>query len=287
MDEQPARFGPAGNSVSFYAQGYKSTAQAPAWLAKRGLSAFEYSLGRGVTLKEESATAIGVAMREHGITPSIHAPYFINFATDDPERQDKNTGWLRQSAEAARWMGATRVVFHPGSALKGQRERAMALSLGNMAQTLQILGDEGLLAGVTLCPETMGKRNQLGSLDEVLAFCQAFPQLLPCIDFGHLHTVGVGALNTLEDARAIVSAIETTLGLERCRNFHVHFSQIAFSAGGEVRHHNFGEGHGPEFDIVAKAVAERGFAPTFICESAGNQAEDVAEMKRIWEQVAK
>ena len=43
-----ARFGPAGNSESFAAAGYKKSEDAPAWLAAMGLTAFEYQCGRGV-----------------------------------------------------------------------------------------------------------------------------------------------------------------------------------------------------------------------------------------------
>ena len=52
------RFGPSGNSESFYEAGYKSTWQAPAWLKAMGLSAYEYSFGRGVQLSREGAEKI-------------------------------------------------------------------------------------------------------------------------------------------------------------------------------------------------------------------------------------
>ena len=73
------RFGPAGNSESFYAQGYKNSWQAPGWLKGMGLSAYEYSFGRGVRLKEETARAIGAEAARFGIQMSVHMPYFINF----------------------------------------------------------------------------------------------------------------------------------------------------------------------------------------------------------------
>ena len=47
------RFGPAGNSESFYAQGHTSTKEQPAWLHAMGLDAFEYSFGRGVRIREQ------------------------------------------------------------------------------------------------------------------------------------------------------------------------------------------------------------------------------------------
>ena len=52
------RFGPAGNSEAFYAEGNKHTYEAPKWLWEQGLNAFEYSFGRGVKLKEATASKI-------------------------------------------------------------------------------------------------------------------------------------------------------------------------------------------------------------------------------------
>ena len=106
-------FGPAGNSESFYEQGHKHTVQAFKWLADMGLNAFEYSFGRGVRIKQETAELIGQAAAEHSVRMSVHAPYYINLATHEPEKAVNNFRYLRQSAEAARWMGAKRVVFHP------------------------------------------------------------------------------------------------------------------------------------------------------------------------------
>lgn len=112
------RFGPAGNSNAFYEEGHKHTVEAMEWVARMGLNAYEVSFGRGVRLKEETAGKIGEEARRYGVALSVHAPYFINLATDDPEKIAKNTSYFLESARAARWLGADRVVFHPGSCAK-------------------------------------------------------------------------------------------------------------------------------------------------------------------------
>ena len=83
------RFGPAGNSESFAAAGFKKSEDAPAWLAQMGLTAFEYQCGRGVRCGEETALKIGAAAKQHGIRMSIHAPYFINLSSEESERMRK------------------------------------------------------------------------------------------------------------------------------------------------------------------------------------------------------
>ena len=70
-------FGPAGNSDRFYEEGYKSSVQAPEWLQNMGLTAYEYSFGRGVSISLETAARVREEARAHHIAVSVHAPYFI------------------------------------------------------------------------------------------------------------------------------------------------------------------------------------------------------------------
>ena len=99
------RFGPAGNSESFYEEGYRRTTQAFEWLRQKGLNAFEYSFGRGVRLKEDTAKVIGEEAAKNGIALSVHAPYYINLATLEEEKAAGNLRYLKESAQAANWMG--------------------------------------------------------------------------------------------------------------------------------------------------------------------------------------
>ncbi len=277
-----ARFGPAGNSESFYAEGFKHTEQAPAWLSARGLDALEYSFGRGVRLGEKTGALIAERAREHGVAMSVHAPYFINLSAYDEARLASNWDYFRESAKGVLTLGGKRVVFHPGSASKIDRGEALANAKKSLAEMIARLDGEGL--SVTLCPETMGKINQLGDLNEVIALCGLDERLVPAIDFGHLHARSLGGLNTLEDYAKVLEALIAGLGFERVRNMHVHFSQLEFTAGGEKKHHNFDEGFGPDFAPLAKICIEKGFEPVFICESQGRMAEDAAVMKAIWDQ---
>jgi deoxyribonuclease-4 len=137
---------------------------------------------------------------------------------------------------------------------------------------------------LTLCPETMGKINQLGDLEEVLELCTLDERLLPCVDFGHLYARSLGALEGAEACEAMLDRMEAVLGQERASRFHSHFSHIEFTPkGGEKRHLRFSDGlFGPDFAPLAAAVARRGWHPTIICESAGSQSEDALEMKRLY-----
>ena len=93
-----ARFGPAGNSEEFYEAGYKRTLDAPAFLQQKGLNAYEYQCGRGVNVKEETATNLGKKAQEFGVGLSIHAPYYISLASPDEAKRDTSVNYILQSA---------------------------------------------------------------------------------------------------------------------------------------------------------------------------------------------
>ncbi|MBE6957441.1 MAG: endonuclease IV [Ruminococcaceae bacterium] len=281
-----ARFGPAGNAENFPG---KSSADAPKWLAELGLDCYEYQCGKGVHVGEDTARRVGRQAAEHGITLSLHAPYFINLANPDPDSLAKTTGYITGACLVASQMGAERVVIHSGALMKRSRREALDTALSSLRHVLSVCDDMGF-GHIALCPETMGKINQLGDLDEVLELCRIDERLIPCVDFGHLYARSLGADDGAEAMERILDRMEQVLGTHRASRFHSHFSHIEFTPnGGEKCHRTFERdgGFGPDWAPLARAVARRGWSPTFICESAGTQAADAVTMKRIYREALK
>ena len=276
-----ALFGPAGNAENFP---YKSSADAPKWLREIGLDCYEYQCGKGVRVKEETARAIGLAAAKEGIVLSLHAPYFINLANPDPEALEKTIGYITGACLVADQMGAKRVIIHSGALMKRTRREAQDIALKSLKEVLRACDDAGF-AHMTLCPETMGKLGQLGDLDEVLELCTLDERLVPCVDFGHLYARSLGADEGAEVSCRMLDRMKEVLGEERASRFHSHFSKIEFTPnGGEKCHRTFRDngGFGPDWTPLAAEVARRGWSPTFICESAGTQAEDALTMKEVY-----
>ncbi len=275
-----AVFGPAGNADSFP---YKSSVDAPKWIAAQGLDVYEYQCGKGVNVREETAQKLGAAAREAGIALSLHAPYFINLANPDPESLQKTIGYIVSACEAADWMGAKRVVIHSGALMKRTRREAMEIAIPSLKAVIAAC-DEAGYGHIALCPETMGKINQLGDLDEVLELCTLDERLIPTVDFGHLYARTLGELEGHEACVKMLDRIQEVLGEDRARTFHSHFSKIQFTPnGGEKMHLTFQqEDFGPDPAPLMAEVALRNWSPTFICESAGTQAEDALTMKRMY-----
>lgn len=276
-------FGSAGNSDSFYAEGYKTTLDVPRWLFDRGLNAYEYQCTRGVRITQAFSQALEVQASRYHIALSIHAPYYINLASIDPAIQESTKHHFTKSLVAAKWMGATRVVFHPGSPGKLPRAEAFHKALLQLDKILSEL-DPDLLEDCFLCPETMGKSNQLGSLAEVIEICKLHPRIRPAVDFGHLHAVGGGCLNEETDFERILDKIDQSLGAEVVQNLHVHFSPVEYTKAGEKKHCTLKEKEfGPDFYPLAKILKKNGLTPRIICESAGTQAEDAATFKSLYD----
>ena len=282
-----AKFGPAGSAESFKSMGYKSSLQIPEYLNKFSLDCFEYQCGRGVNIGEEKAKELGSISKDKGITLSLHAPYYISMSSVEEEKRLNSVNYILASARAVNAMGGDRIVVHTGSCGKISREEALSLAIDTMKLALNALKNEGL-SHIHICPETMGKVNQLGTLKEVMELCKIDESLIPCIDFGHLNARDLGILKTKDDFEGVLNQIENDLGADRLKVFHSHFSKIEYTTGGEKRHLTFEDTvYGPDFEPLMELIYQKGLSPTFICESAGTQTVDVKKMKDYYLSLSK
>lgn len=281
------KFGPAGNSDSFVALGYKSSLDVPDYIVKMGLDCYEYQCGRGVNIGEDKAKQLGEKAKTAGISLSLHAPYYISMSSVEEEKRLNSVNYILASARAVNAMGGNRIVVHTGSCGKISREQALSLAIDTMRLAIDALDSEGL-SHIHICPETMGKVNQLGTLHEVIELCKIDERLIPCIDFGHLNARDLGILKTTADFENIFILIKNELGTDRLKCFHSHFSKIEYTTGGEKRHLTFEDAvYGPDFEPVMELTYKYGCDPTFICESAGTQAEDAKQMKDYYMSLCK
>lgn len=272
-------FGPGGNSESFYSEGFKSTHEAPAWLHTRGLDAYEYQAGNGLTAGEASLRHVGEEAAKYGIKMSLHTPYYISLSGIEPEKRLKSITYIEQSLRAARFLGADTIVIHTGSAAKISRNEAMKLASDTLEKTLETVGENKIMLGL----ETMGKQNQLGTLDEVLELCKIAPSFVPIVDFGHLNARGLGGQFPDADSyRRVFHRIADVLGDNIARHLHCHFSKIEYTGSGERRHLTFADGQfGPDFHPLAEVIVRDDLSPRIICESDGTMAEDALAMKAM------
>lgn len=278
-----AKFGPAGTAESFKTMGYKKSTQLGDYLTKFDLDHFEYQCGQGVRVSESAAKEIGSALAAAGITVSVHAPYFISLSSVEEEKRLNSINYILDSAKAVNAMGGDRIIIHSGSCSKMTREEALELAKDTMKHARAALIEAGL-EHIHCCPETMGKINQLGDLNEVMELCLVDDSFIPCIDFGHLNARTLGSIKGAQEYAVILDTIENKLGSDRLKIFHSHFSKIEYTEkGGEKKHLTFEDTiYGPQFEPLMELVYKKSLSPTFICESAGTQTEDAAAMKKYY-----
>ena len=278
----PAIFGPAGCSEQYMQLGYKGSLDIPRITKEVGLDAFEYQCGRGVNIGEEKARALGKLADEAGIMLSLHAPYYISMSSVEEEKRLNSINYILSSAKAVDFMGGNRIIVHTGSCGKLPRDEALKLAMNTMELSLKALQDAGL-SHIHICPETMGKINQLGDFNEVMTLCEMDKSLIPCIDFGHLNARTYGQVNSKDAFKYIIEEMGNRLGEDRMKHFHSHFSKIEWTNGGEKKHLTFADSvFGPNFEPLMELVAEYGLEPTIICESDNTQSQDALKMKQYY-----
>ena len=277
-----AKFGPGGNSDAFRLAGFTSTLDAPAWLQSIGLDAYEYEAGNGLTAGPATLAAIGRHASECGIKMSYHTPYFISLSGVVEEKRLKSIDYIRQSIEAARLLGASTIVVHCGSCAKISRDEAMRLAADTLVRTAAGVETYGIKIGI----ETMGKINQLGTLDEVLELCRIDTCFVPVVDFGHLNARDLGGVFvTADDYLRVFDKIDSRMGNYVANNLHCHFSKIEYTSAGEKKHLTFDDNEfGPAYEPFIEALIKGKLSPTVICESAGTQSRDALAMKTLYKQ---
>ena len=280
-----AYFGPGGNSDAFRLAGLKSTIDAPAWVKSIGLNAYEYEAGNGLSASPKVLEAIGIEAAKNNIKMSFHTPYFISLSGVVEEKRLNSINYIRQSLDAARLLGAGTIVVHSGSAAKISRDEAMRLAGDTLVKTLSAVDTYGIKIGL----ETMGKINQLGTLDEVLELCRIDSAFVPVVDFGHLNARDLGGVfASADDYLRVFDKIDRALGAQVAENLHCHFSKIEWTGSGEKRHLTFeDEIYGPDFEPLVETIYKHNLSPTIICESAGTQSDDALAMKKYYEELRK
>ena len=278
------RFGPAGVPPMFRVLG-ASTVDTPRLLHEEGLDAFEYQAvrwGPKPQIKEADARKLGEEAKKNDVKLSMHGSYFINLSgkRDVVEASKRR---MIACAAGAEWMGASVMVFHTGFYGKFEKDYALKTCITALKEVSAEMKSLGLK--VKLGPETMGRKFQVGTLDEIITINREVEDTQLVIDWGHLHALHQGAFKTVDDMRRVAEKVERELGTEALRSMHCHFSKIEYTAQGERKHHTLDEERfGPDFQLLAEVIVDFGLHPTLICESPILDV-DARKMKETLRQV--
>lgn len=243
-----------------------------------GLDCLEIEFVKGVKMGFETARKVREKAAALGVRLSVHAPYFINLNSEDPGKRLSSQERLLNTARVGAACGAGSVVFHAAFYGKDTAEKTYEAVKAELKTLLSIVRTERL--PITLRIETMGKRSQFGSLDEVLSLCREVDGLQPCLDFSHLYA-REGKTNSYTDFHRVLSKVARKLGPRALRNAHIHIAGIHYGDKGEIKHLNLGEGDF-RYDEWLQALRDLGVEGLVICESP-NLEEDALMLKNLYD----
>lgn len=243
-----------------------------------GLDAMELEFVHSVNISKENAPKVKIAAEKENVELSCHAPYYINFNAVDKAILEASKKRLVNAAEVAWLCGAKGVVFHPGFYLGSSKEKAYETIKLQLKAVVSELKKSG--CGIMLRPETTGKRTQFGDLDELIKLSSEIGQMLPCIDYAHMHARESNN-NTKGEFNEILAAVEKVLGKEALKNMHIHISGVNYSDKGELNHLELKDSD-LNYEEIAKSWKEFKIAGTVISESP-NIEKDALLMKKNYE----
>lgn len=246
-------------------------------IADLGLDCMEVEFVKGVKMGSDTAKKIAESAQKLGIKLSVHAPYYINLNSPDKGKWLASQERILNSARLAALCGAENIVFHCGYYGEGPPEKAFQNIKIGLKEIVSILKSER--TPVSLRAETMGKKSQFGSLEEILFLCREVDGLLPCLDFCHIHA-REGKVNSYLEFYRILTKVSKKLGKESLSNLHIHISGVEYSAKGEIKHLNLKESDF-KYDEWIQALKDFDVKGMVICESPF-QEQDTIMLKDLY-----
>jgi deoxyribonuclease-4 len=204
-----------------------------------GLDAMEFEFVQNVHVNETLAPVIKKTAQELGVVLTCHGQYYVNLAAIEPAKLHASIERMLSAARRVNECGGYSITWHMGYYLGRPKDKVHEIVTRGVKDVVKKLQDEDVK--IWIRPETTGKETQWGDLQETIKLSQEVEQVLPCIDFGHLHARYNGKNNTLEEFRDILSQIEKGLGREALDNMHIQCCGINYGPKGEKNHLNFEE----------------------------------------------
>jgi len=233
-------------------------------LVRRGFDACEIDFGDGFWMDWDFARRLGEVARQAAIRLSVHAPLagFMGHVERGGRKHQMAVGMLDHTAGLAQACGAAPVVIHPGFLLGRAREAAIAAVVQQLTDLGQRLESKGRLVPFGI--EVMGRVQELGTLDDVLAISSRFEWVRPVPDFAHMHATSDGAFTTVDRFGAALESVDHALPPDV--PFHIHFSDVSYANQNEKAHIPYGQGT-LRAEPFAEALARFNRPATVISES--------------------
>lgn len=259
---------------------------APESAAKFGLETFQFFSrppqgGRVGVITKEVATKFRSTCEQHGFEQCyIHAPYILNLASKEERIRVSSVEIVRGELDRGTALGATAIMFHPGSASGVGEEAGLKLVIEGMKKILKgYKGTTRLLIEISA-----GAGMIIGdSFEEVRTIMDgvASEHVGVCFDTAHAFASGYDLRDT-ESVDATMKRFDNIIGLEHLELSHCNDSKVDLGERRD-RHEHLGLGK-IGLDGFRAIVASRGFKNVnLILETPTDEGlvKDVAYLKKF------
>ena len=224
------------------------------------LNAIEIQFVRGLyVMSDEEAQVIREYSMENDIEVHVHAPYYVNLAGDS-EEVEMSIDKIVRSSEMANNIGAKTVVIHPGFYGENSEKKTMKLITKNLKKITSMNKKEKY--DVKIGIETMGKQKVFGTLDEVIEVCKNVKDVIPVIDFAHIHARGNGSLKERKDFEDVFEKLKPL----KLKHYLIHLTGVLYEDGNEFYHLPIKKGDMPIAPLI-EIILDRNLNVTLISES--------------------
>lgn len=233
-------------------------------LEEMNLDGMEVEFVHGVRMSDETREFLKKTASAKNLVLTAHGPFYINLNSREEEKIEASVQRIIDTASTANDFGGYSITYHAAFYMGQDKEVVYNRVLKETEKIVQYLEDNNLKMWIR--PETTGKSTQWGDYEEIIRLSKEFEQVLPCIDFSHIHARTGGEYNTYDEFCKVLDRIGTELGDFALHNFHAHLAGIEYTAKGEKKHLNLDDSDMNYKDLM-KALKEFGVKGALVCES--------------------
>ena len=246
-------------------------------LKEMNLDGMELEFVHGVRMSDDNRIFVKEMSKNFVIT--AHGPFYINLNSKEEEKIEASVQRIIDTAAVAAQAGAFSITYHAAFYMGGDKETVFEQVKTQTKRIIDILENEKIKVWVR--PETTGKATQWGDIDEIINLSKEFEQVLPCVDFSHLHARSAGEYNTYDEFSKVLEKMGNNIGQYALENFHGHLAGIEYTAKGEKQHLNL-ENSDMNYKDLIKVMKEFGVKGALVCESP-NIEDDCKLLKNYYE----
>lgn len=269
-------FGTAGIPIQAKGSGVENGLRT---VKELNLDCMELEFVHGVNMGEESARKVGKLAKELDLQLTAHGPYYINLNAKEEYKIRSSANHILETARIMSLCNGYSLTFHAGFYMSSGHEDTYNKIKNKLSAIVEIVKKQ---SKVWIRPETTGKTSQFGSLTELLRLSQEIDQVMPCVDFSHLHA-REGKNNSYEEFKKILEDIEKRIGKKALNEMHIHVSGIEYGSKGEKNHLNLKDSDF-KYKELLRALKDFDAAGMLICESPSIE-EDAMLLKRAYEAI--